>query len=42
MIEKIYNQKKLYAIIIRGNYRKKKELVFLQKKIYSTSWIYEL
>ena len=32
MIEKIYNQKKLYAIIIRGNYRKKKGISFFTEK----------
>ena len=29
MIEQIYNQKKLYALIVRNSYRKKKELAFL-------------
>ena len=32
MIEKIYNQKTLYAIIIRGDYRKKKGISFFTDK----------
>ena len=28
MIERIYNQKKLYALIVRGSYRKKKGISF--------------
>jgi len=32
MIEKIYNQKKLYALIVRNNYKKKKGVSFFTDK----------
>ena len=32
MIEKIYNQKKLYALIVRGDYQKKKGITFFTDK----------
>ena len=35
MIEKIYNQKKLYALIVRSNYKKKKGVSFFTDK-YAT------
>ena len=42
MITKIYNKKKLYALIVKNKYRNKKELAFFSSNdLPLTIWLYK-